>query len=136
MDITFQNCKYFILLFTVSNFLLLVVNLAKSFGVHSKGFSGSAQLTTGTLRANVWYVRRNTTCDSMATDAAETRKSMRTRSVNTEILFNLSSSRNITESLKTFGATERDTDILLCSIDKVKRPALYNRDVDQHLFTH
>jgi tRNA threonylcarbamoyladenosine modification (KEOPS) complex Cgi121 subunit len=55
----------------------------------------------------------------MATDAAETRKSMRTRSVNTEILFNLSSSRNITESLKTFGATERDTDILLCSIDKV-----------------
>jgi tRNA threonylcarbamoyladenosine modification (KEOPS) complex Cgi121 subunit len=56
----------------------------------------------------------------MAIDAAETRKSMRTRSVNTEILFNLSSSRNITESLKTFGATERDTDILLCSIDKVK----------------
>jgi tRNA threonylcarbamoyladenosine modification (KEOPS) complex Cgi121 subunit len=55
----------------------------------------------------------------MAIDAAETRKSMRTRSVNTEILFNLSSSRNITESLKTFGATERDTDILLCSIDKV-----------------
>ena len=58
-------------------------------------------------------------CDPLAMDAAESRKSMRTRSVNTEILFNLSSSRNITESLKTYGATERDTDILLCRIDKV-----------------
>ncbi len=73
---------------------------------------------------------------TVAIDAAETRKSMRTRSVNTEILFNLSSSRNITESLKTFGATERDTDILLCSIDKVKRSAHYNRDVDQNPYTH
>jgi tRNA threonylcarbamoyladenosine modification (KEOPS) complex Cgi121 subunit len=44
---------------------------------------------------------------------------MRTRSVNTEILFNLSSSRNITESLKSFGATEKDKDILVCTIDKV-----------------
>jgi tRNA threonylcarbamoyladenosine modification (KEOPS) complex Cgi121 subunit len=74
----------------------------------------------------------------MAIDAAETRKSMRTRSVNTEILFNLSSSRNITESLKTFGATERDTDILLCSIDKVNILiclAHNNSYVDHHLYT-
>ena len=43
---------------------------------------------------------------------------MRTRSVNTEILFNLSSSRNITDSLKTFGATEKDRDILVCTLDQ------------------
>jgi tRNA threonylcarbamoyladenosine modification (KEOPS) complex Cgi121 subunit len=42
------------------------------------------------------------------------------------ILFNLSSSRNITDSLKSFGAAEKDKDILVCSIDKVGLEILFN----------
>jgi tRNA threonylcarbamoyladenosine modification (KEOPS) complex Cgi121 subunit len=46
--------------------------------------------------------------------------------MNTEILFNLSSSRNITDSLKRSVATEEDKDILFCSIDKVGHVILFN----------
>lgn len=46
------------------------------------------------------------------------RNCMRTRSIQTEILYNLSSSTNISQSLKTFGAVDSDTKVLFCAINK------------------
>ena len=42
---------------------------------------------------------------------------MRTRSVNTEILFNLSSSSNITESLQRFGVGDEDKEVLVVGVN-------------------
>ena len=43
---------------------------------------------------------------------------MRTRSLNTEILFCLSSSNNISDSLNKFGGQESDTAFLVASVDQ------------------
>ena len=43
---------------------------------------------------------------------------MRTRSINTEILFNMSSSTNIRDSLNQFGGQDSDTTFLVASLDK------------------
>ena len=48
---------------------------------------------------------------------AKSRGSMRTRSVNTEILFNLSSSSNITESLQRFGVGDQDKEVLVVGVN-------------------
>eukprot|EP00088_Acartia_fossae_P067997 TRINITY_DN8543_c0_g1_i7.p1 TRINITY_DN8543_c0_g1~~TRINITY_DN8543_c0_g1_i7.p1 ORF type:complete len:169 (-),score=1.67 TRINITY_DN8543_c0_g1_i7:47-553(-) len=48
----------------------------------------------------------------------KTRDCMRTRSIQTEILYNLSFSTNISHSLKTFGAADDDRQILVCAINK------------------
>lgn len=48
---------------------------------------------------------------------AQSRGGMRTRSVNTEILFNLSSSSNITESLQRFGVGDGDKEILVVGVN-------------------
>lgn len=45
---------------------------------------------------------------------AQQRGNMRTRSVQTETLFNLSSSKNITESLKNFGGNDSDSSFVVC----------------------
>ena len=49
---------------------------------------------------------------------AYSRGAMKTRSINTEILFNLSSSSNITDSLNKFGGQDADTTFLVVSVDK------------------
>jgi len=49
---------------------------------------------------------------------ANSRGSMRTRSINTEILFNMSSSTNIRDSLNQFGGQDSDTTFLVASLDK------------------
>ena len=48
---------------------------------------------------------------------AKSRGCMRTRSVNTEILFNLSSSSNITESLQRFGVGDEDKEVLVVGVN-------------------
>ena len=48
---------------------------------------------------------------------AKSRGCMRTRSVNTEILFNLSSSSNITESLQRFGVGDDDKEVLVVGVN-------------------
>ena len=71
---------------------------------------------------------------------SSSRGSMRTRSVNTEILFNMSSSSNITESLTKFGVGDTDTEILVASIDgdmETVRGAIAGDWVDtEHLETY
>merc|ERR1719150_3155884 len=53
---------------------------------------------------------------------ARSRASMRTRSVNTEILFNLSSSSNISDSLTKFGAAgDGDTAVLVAAVGEEAR---------------
>jgi hypothetical protein len=47
------------------------------------------------------------------------RWAMKTRSINTEILFNLSSSSKITDSLNKFGGQDADTTFLVVSVYKV-----------------
>ena len=47
------------------------------------------------------------------------RGAMKTRSINTEILFNLSSSSKITDSLNKFGGQDADTTFLVVSVYKV-----------------
>ena len=42
---------------------------------------------------------------------------MRTRSVNTEVLFNLSSSSNISDSLQRLGVGDGDTEMLVVGVD-------------------
>ena len=49
---------------------------------------------------------------------ANSRGSMRTRSINTEILFNVSSSTNIRDSPNQFGGQDSDTTFLVASLDK------------------
>jgi len=49
---------------------------------------------------------------------AQSRGNMKTRSINTEILFNMSSSSNITDSLNKFGGQDSDTAFLVVSVDK------------------
>jgi len=49
---------------------------------------------------------------------ARSRGKMKTRSVNTEILFNMSSSSNITDSLNKFGAGDTATEMLVVGVDK------------------
>jgi len=48
---------------------------------------------------------------------AFSRGAMKTRSINTEILFNLSSSSNISDSLNKFGGQDTDTTFLVVSVD-------------------
>ena len=43
---------------------------------------------------------------------------MKTRTINTEILFNLSSSTNISDSLNKFGSQDSDKSFLVVSVDK------------------
>ena len=50
--------------------------------------------------------------------SAESRNCLRTRSLNTELLFNLSSSSNISQSLQTFGAKETDTSVVVVSFNQ------------------
>ena len=49
---------------------------------------------------------------------AHSRKMMKTRTINTEILFNLSSSTNISDSLNKFGSQDSDKSFLVVSVDK------------------
>jgi len=49
---------------------------------------------------------------------AKSRGNMKTRSINTEILFNMSSSSNITDSLTKFGGQDSDNTFLVASVDK------------------
>ena len=49
---------------------------------------------------------------------ANSRGSMRIRSINTEILFNMSSRTNIRDSLNQFGGQDSDTTFLVASLDK------------------
>jgi len=49
---------------------------------------------------------------------ARQRANMKTRSINTEILFNMSSSSNITDSLKRFGVDDAATEVLVAGVDK------------------
>merc|ERR1719397_604917 len=49
---------------------------------------------------------------------AQSRGNMKTRSINTEILFNMSSSSNITDSLKRFGVDDAATEVLVAGVDK------------------
>merc|ERR1711874_332403 len=48
---------------------------------------------------------------------SETRGTMKTRSLNTEILYNLSSSKNITDSLVKFGVGDTDSSLLVAVVD-------------------
>merc|ERR1712227_316678 len=48
---------------------------------------------------------------------AKSRSAMRTRSVNTEILFNMSSSSNISDSLIKFGTGDTDKEILVVGVE-------------------
>ena len=48
---------------------------------------------------------------------AQHRGNMKTRSINTEILFNMSSSTNISDSLNKFGGQDSDTTFLVASVD-------------------
>merc|ERR1712098_66859 len=61
---------------------------------------------------------------------AKSRGNMKTRSVNTEILFNLSSSSNITDSLNKFGAGDAATEIFVAGVDKDLEDAKQNVDGD------
>lgn len=54
----------------------------------------------------------------VAANKACTSEKLKTRTVYTEILFNLSVSKNITQSLQTFGANDKDTDVLVAIIEK------------------
>jgi len=71
---------------------------------------------------------------------AKSRSLMRTRSINTEILFNLSSSTNITESLNKFGVGESDTEILIVGVDNSLEDVMENVSGDwvdtEHLETY
>jgi len=49
---------------------------------------------------------------------ANSRNTMRTRSIHTEVLYNLSSSTNISQSLNNFGASEADSSLVVCSFNK------------------
>ena len=48
---------------------------------------------------------------------SEKRGTMKTRSVNTEVLYNLSSSKNITDSLVKFGVGDADTALVVAVVD-------------------
>lgn len=48
---------------------------------------------------------------------AHSRGNMKTRSINTEILFNMSSSTNISDSLNKFGGQDSDTTFLVVCVD-------------------
>ncbi|XP_023327598.1 EKC/KEOPS complex subunit Tprkb-like [Eurytemora carolleeae] len=48
---------------------------------------------------------------------AEQRNNLRTRSIHTELLYSLSSTNNISQSLKNFGAAETDTCLIICSFN-------------------
>lgn len=56
---------------------------------------------------------------TLAANKALTSPKMITRTVYTEILFNLSISKNITPSLQLFGIDDKETDILVVGVDKV-----------------
>ena len=65
----------------------------------------------------VWYLSKPSLTFEQAC-LAESRNNMRTRSLNTEILFCLSSSNNISDSLNKFGGQESDTAFLVASVDQ------------------
>lgn len=54
----------------------------------------------------------------VAANKAVTANKLKTRTVYTEILFNLSVSKNITQSLQTFGISDNEKDILVVVIEK------------------
>ncbi|XP_045477597.1 EKC/KEOPS complex subunit TPRKB-like [Harmonia axyridis] len=59
----------------------------------------------------------------VAANKASTAKEFKTKTVYSEILFNLSISKNITASLKTFGASDGDKDLLIVLINKINEAA-------------
>lgn len=54
----------------------------------------------------------------VAANKALTAEKLKTRTIYTEILFNLSISKNITQSLQTFGIGDKDEDVLVIVIDQ------------------
>lgn len=75
-------------------------------------------LVSGDLKCSI--VKPSLICDPLqiivAANKAALAESTTTKSIYSEILFNLSISKNITNSLRTFGIDEKDKDILVVTI--------------------